>query len=155
MFRLPYKKLSAQERLRLHLAATFDPPMSPQEAKERYLPPPEGTSYEYGEEDHIHTPRVTTGPLLNAKGEPAALDEKKLAVQRETIRNLQFPNPDDFVGPPRPEAPEDRVRRLQREAAESSHATCGNVVERGVGHTGNFVCLVYIGAGGDWDPPKP
>jgi len=155
MFRYP--KLSAQERLRLHLAATLDPPMSPQEAKQRGLPPPEGTSYEYGEEDLIHTPRVTTGPMLNAKGEPAALDEKKLAVQRETIRNLQFPNPDEMVGPPWDEevGVRDRVRQLQKNMVESNHVRCGNVVERGIEHTKMLICNIYLGFGGDWDPPKP
>lgn len=151
MMRYPWKKLSAQEKLRETLTGIMLD-------GEKSGPPPPGESYEWGPEDwqDRKPERVTgDGPLLNSKGEPANFDEKKLALTRETLRNLQFPNPDEMVGPPAPETPRERVLRLQREMVASGHERCGNIVERGVGHTGNFVCLVYLGTGGGWDPPKP
>jgi len=93
MFRYPYKKLSAQERLRLHLAATFDPPMSPEEAKERGLPPPEGTSYELDSGDLPRPPRVTSGSMLNSSGKPTSI--KKLLLGKETLAKLDFPKSPD------------------------------------------------------------
>jgi len=150
--RYPWKKLSAQEKLRQTLQGVFL-------EGEKHGPPPPGESYEWGPEDweDLNPARVSgDGPLLNSSGEPAAFDEKKLKLTKETISNLHFKYPQEFVGPPRPG--DDRQRQIQnryRDMVESNHATCGNEVERGVGHTGNFVCLVYLGLGGDWDPPKP
>lgn len=103
----------------------------------------------------FHVPRVTTGPLLNDSGDPAALDEDRLKFMKETIRNLQFQNPDEMVGPPRPEGGRERVWRLQREMVISERPQCGDVVERGIGHTKMLICNLYLGLGGDWKPPKP
>jgi len=122
-----------------------------EQAKRLDLPPPEGMSYEYGPDDLVHIPS-SSGPLLNSRGEPAAFDERRLKLMKETLRNLQFDQPTEDHDT---ESPGRRIRRIQQDMAESNHMRCGNVVEQGIGHTANFVCLVYIGLGGEWDPPEP
>lgn len=148
--------VSPEEDLEEYLRRARMSPATPEDearlARENLLPPGPGESYEI-DTDGYHSARSIEGPLLNSRGRPAGVD--KLVLSKETLRDLQFQDPDILMGPPEPEEPRERIYRLQRDMVQSEHARCGNVVERGIGHTKMLICNIYLGLGGDWDPPMP